>query len=371
MKILYITQAPAPYKTEFCNDLGKKVELTVLYEQKLSNDRNKEWQTRYKAKNFKEIYKEDITNNKYLGKEIKEILNGDYDIIDISGWGTIFNILVANYLKRKKIPFVFGLDGGIINNHENKFKYYIKKNIINKGNYFISSGSYTNKFLMHYKVLKNKIFNYPFTSIREEDIIKEIPTLKEKKEIRKKLNIKEKKVVISVGSFIPRKGYDILLNSCDSKKDIGIYLIGGKPSEELSEIVKNKNLKNVHFIDFLDKKELAEYYLAADLFVFPTREDIWGLVINEAMAYGLPIVSTDNCIAAKELVKNNENGFIVPVEDGKKLWTKINYILNDTKLKNKMSNESLRKIQEYTIENMAQKYYEIFLKIEKLNKNRG
>ena len=47
----------------------------------------------------------------------------------------------------------------------------------------------------------------------------------------------------------------------------------------------------------------------------PTREDIWGLVINEAMAYGLPIITTDNCLAGLELIKNEENGYIIPVNN--------------------------------------------------------
>ena len=50
------------------------------------------------------------------------------------------------------------------------------------------------------------------------------------------------------------------------------------------------------------------YYQAADMLVFPTREDIWGLVINEAMANGLPTVSTDKCVAALEMIKQGENG---------------------------------------------------------------
>ena len=64
--------------------------------------------------------------------------------------------------------------------------------------------------------------------------------------------------------------------------------------------------------------------MAADVFVMPTREDIWGLVINEAMAYGLPVVSTDKCIAALELVKNGRNGYIIPPNQPKEIAQKVN-----------------------------------------------
>ena len=101
------------------------------------------------------------------------------------------------------------------------------------------------------------------------------------------------------------------------------------------------------------KKELSEYYKAADIFVLPTREDIWGLVINEAMAYGLPVVTTNKCVSGVELVKDYKNGFIINVDDVKQLAYAINLILSDDILREKMSKESLKTIDKYTIENMC------------------
>ena len=66
------------------------------------------------------------------------------------------------------------------------------------------------------------------------------------------------------------------------------------------------NLKNVYFIPFQNSDIIELYFKAADLFVFPTREDIWGLVINEAMANALPIITTDRCVAGLELIENEK-----------------------------------------------------------------
>ena len=90
-----------------------------------------------------------------------------------------------------------------------------------------------------------------------------------------------------------------------------------------------------------------------DEIVFPTREDVWGLVINEAMAYGLPIITTDKCIAGLELIKNGENGYIVPVEDENILYEQMNKLILDEALRKKMGENSLKKIHEYTFETMA------------------
>ena len=116
-------------------------------------------------------------------------------------------------------------------------------------------------------------------------------------------------------------------------------------------------MPHVHFLGFQKKERLAEFYKAADLFVLPTREDIWGLVINEAMAYGLPVITTDRCVAGLELVEDGVNGYIVPVEDAQTLAEKIHAVLQSDL--EKMGQASLDKIRPYTLENMAKVHAEI------------
>ena len=90
------------------------------------------------------------------------------------------------------------------------------------------------------------------------------------------------------------------------------------------------------------------------------QEDIWGLVINEAMAYGLPVITTDRCVAGLELVEEGVNGSIVPVGDDAALAGKMKEILSSDL--EKMGTASLEKIRAYTIENMAKAHVAIFEK---------
>ena len=190
------------------------------------------------------------------------------------------------------------------------------------------------------------------------------PVSKEEKAgLREELGIEEPLVVVSVGQFIHRKGYDVLLNSCVGlNKDIGVYIIGSEPTEEYTAFKKQHNLDNVHFVGFKKKDELKKFYSAADLFVLPTREDIWGLVINEAMAYGLPVITTDKCIAGMELVDKN-NGAIVPVEDSIALQNAIVDILSDNDKLHSMAVVSSDRIRKYTIEEMAKVHADIIKEI--------
>jgi glycosyltransferase involved in cell wall biosynthesis len=141
-------------------------------------------------------------------------------------------------------------------------------------------------------------------------------------------------------------------------EDTGIYIVGGEATEEYLKLRVELGLKNVHFLGFQKKERLAQYYMAADLFVLPTREDIWGLVINEAMAYGLPVITTQRCVAGLELIEDGVNGYVVPVEDADELAQKMGAVLHSDL--EAMGKASLDKIRPYTLENMAKTHAEIF-----------
>lgn len=194
--------------------------------------------------------------------------------------------------------------------------------------------------------------------MQKNDIIHNVLSDDEKNIIKTKLGIAEPKMILAVGQFIHRKGFDVLMKAATKiDRNIGFYIVGGKPTNEYLQLQKDLALPNVHFEGFKTKAELAEYFKAADLFVLPTREDIWGLVINEAMAYGLPVVTTKKCVAGMELI--SDKNCLVDIEDIDGLKQAIERILNNEELKNKISKDNLIKIRQYTIENMAMTHAKI------------
>ena len=112
----------------------------------------------------------------------------------------------------------------------------------------------------------------------------------------------------------------------------------------------------------VSKEKLKQYYMAADLFCFPTREDIWGLVINEAMGYGLPVITTDRCNAGIEMVKDDVNGYIIPVESVNDIVQKSAIILSDEDIQVRMGRESIKTAHRFTVESMSMSHMELFEK---------
>ncbi|MFQ8704524.1 MAG: glycosyltransferase family 4 protein [Thomasclavelia sp.] len=361
MKVLFLTNIPSPYRVDFFNELGKYCDLTVLFEKNKAD--NREW-TSDINKNYNAVFLKgrSMGNDKALCFEVIEFIRQNFDCIIIGGYSTPTGMLAIKYLSFKKIPFILSSDGGFIR-HERKINYLIKKHFICSANYYLSSGKATSKYLIHYGAKKDNIFNYPFTSLYKSDVLTAPISSDEKKILRNKLNLPDGKIVICVGQMISRKGIDILLKAAENfDKNIYTYIIGGKPTDEYLKIIKDNNLKKIYFLNFMNKENLYEYYKAADLFVLPTREDIWGLVINEAMANGLPIITTNKCIAGLELI--NGNGYIVPTDDFNAISLMVNEILSNPVKQVNLSIKSLKIIKEYTIENMAQKTYKILKVIE-------
>ena len=181
---------------------------------------------------------------------------------------------------------------------------------------------------------------------------------------RNKIGAISDKVVLYVGQIIHRKGIDILLRAFKNV-EAELYIVGGSITAELQQFIHEENLKIVHFVDFLSKKELVTYFRAADIFVLPTREDIWGLVINEAMNYMLPVITTDRCLVGMKLIIDGNEGYIVPTEDIDVLYHRIKKLLNDRDAAYHMGINARKKIKNYTIENMTIRHVDIFTRLVK------
>ena len=358
MKVLFMANIPSPYRVKFFDELGKYCDLTVTFEGKKATDRDSGWKARATT-NFRSVYLKGIrtSSDQFLCPGIVKILNRSFDHIIVGGYSTPTSMLAIEYMRLRRIPFWIEAGGGIISN-DNKLKYGLKRHLISSASAWFSSGKATTEYLVHYGAKREKTYVYPFTSVSVNQILDHVPTKEEKENLRKELGVTEQKMIISVGRFIPVKGFDVLMKAAKNlPSDIGVYIVGGQPDENYLKMQNELNLSHVHFIDFMSPDRLAKYYQATDLFVLMTRGDVWGLVVNEAMANGLPVITTDRCVAGLELVQNGKNGYIVPVDDADALAEAITkFYAGDMQGK---AENALKAIRGYTIEEMAKRHIQI------------
>jgi len=364
-KVLIISNIPSPYKIDFFNELGKYVELTAWFESQ--NERNRKWEIKHIGDNFKYEFLKGITirvSNHFNINVLKKLSKERFDVYVIGGYSTLTEIIAINWLKKNNVPFILCIDGGFIKN-ENKLMRFFKKKLISSATYWISSGRNCTKYLQHYGIKREEIIEYPFSSVKYTD--QEIKSISE----REIINFRNKEglnkiVLLTVGQFIPRKGIDLLLKAYENINcnEVSLVIIGEGPlKSNYMQYIKEKNIKNIIIKDFLQKEELINYYKISDIFIFPTRYDIWGLVINEAMEFGLPIISSDMAGAPYDLVRDGENGYIFKAGDIDELKSKIELLIKDETKRKIFSQKSLEIIKTYTIENMTKKYLEVIKRI--------
>jgi len=360
-RVLFLTYYASPYRVNFFELLGKKLDVTVLLSDTPDEavHRDDSWFGRSEGGfHMVQLKKTAMIRGKRLCLEVLSWLNKSFDEIVICGYSSPTAMLAMGWLRLRRIPFWMEVDGGLVR-REGKGKYLFKRYLVTRASRWLSSGEKTSDYLIYYGAKADRIYRYPFSSLYQADLLREPVPMAEKTRLRRELGLEERKIVLSVGRFIPVKGFDILLQGAAAlPKDVGIYIVGDEAPKKYLEERERLGLSNVHFLGFHRKQELARLYQAADLFVLPTRSDVWGLVINEAMAYGLPIVTTDRCVAGVELVENGINGYIVPAEDPAALAEKILLVLDSDRTE--MGKAALKKIQPYTLENMARTHVEIF-----------
>ena len=360
-KVLFITNYAAPYRVRFFDALARKMDVTVLFSDRTEDKthRSASWFVEGEGKcRYVQLSRRKEFRGRHVCLDVIDWLRKDFDAIVVCGYSKPTILLAMAWMRLHGIAYYMEVDGGLIR-QESALKYRFKKSLVASARGWFSSGKHTTQYLVHYGAKPEGIVEYPFSSLEEADILSAPVSAEEKEVLRQALGIGESRMILTIGQFIPRKGFDILLRAAaQMQSGAGIYIVGGEPTEEYRKLCQELQLTNVHFCGFMKKEELIRYYKAADLFVLPTREDIWGLVINEAMAYGLPIVTTDRCVAGLELVEEGVNGYIVPVENPEVLARKLDVAMaSDLEA---MGVLSLEKVRPYTIENMVRVHQNCF-----------
>ena len=352
MNVLYLTNLPAPYRVDFFNELGKEVQLTVLYERRTAGDRDVRWRGR-NAENFREIFLDGVKVGaaaSFSRKVLHYLKDRSFDVRIIGGYSTPTEMLAIRYMKRHNMRYILSIDGGFPAKEHPLIK-KIKTGLISDAALYLGTGKNAAGYLTHYGADRDKILQYHFTSLYQKDMIAAPPPEQEKTILKKELGICAKNMILSVGRLLPLKRYDLLIEAAKDFPDTEVVIVGGTADRYHRALVDRAGAKNVRFIDFLPYGGLVRYFRAADVFVMPSDSDVWGMVLVEAMANGLPVIATDSCGAAPDLVLEGENGMIVPKGDAMKIRESLAFLLSSDFARYHFGKNSLSVIKEYTIEN--------------------
>jgi len=304
---------------------------------------------------------------------ISELRKNHYDAIIIYGWSHFTNILAIVFGKIFNSTIMIRGDNPLLQEHlKSTWKIAAKKIVLRSLFKFVDVAlyvGYENKLFYQYYGMKDKKLIFAPHSVDNDRFYNEYLRLKDKKMIlQKEMGLSENKnVILFVGKLIDKKRpFDLLeaYSKLTNKENVYLIFVGdGNLKKDLEYYVQQKNLINVHFVGFKNQTEIPIYYTIADILVLPSGGETWGLVVNEAMNFGLPIIVSNLVGCSEDLVKHGKNGFIFEVGNTEQLSNYLNILVEDEKLRKSFGEQSITIIKKYSyseIENQLIKALEIY-----------
>lgn len=173
--------------------------------------------------------------------------------------------------------------------------------------------------------------------------------------------------ILLCGQMIARKGVDRLLNAFDRLIQSGYtarLLLVGREAElpQMLESISPGTKQQIEYAGFQEPEHLPHFFRQADLFVLPSRYDGWGVVVNQALGAGLPIICSDAVGAAQDLVEPGVNGLIFQNDDADGIWQALTHYLQHPERIRAASQASLQKAAAWSPEVGAKRWLEVFEK---------
>lgn len=220
--------------------------------------------------------------------------------------------------------------------------------------YLEELGMASAKIFDRYDVVDNERFREAAEGVRKNpEAFRELPGLSDPRPF-----------FLVSSRFIDRKNLPRLIEAFGDyrKGNAGgwrLVILGTGPDEEaLRTLVATAEVPDITFAGFRQFDELVGYYGLAGGFIHPALQEQWGLVINEAMACGLPVLSSRTVGAAHDLVENGVNGFNFDPEDGAAMKNAMASLARDPALQASMAARSQEMILKWTPEDFARNFWE-------------
>lgn len=280
---------------------------------------------------------------------VKHVRNSDVVLAKLSGYPGIVGFLAARLLRKKVVTYLI-TNPGYTPDSQGRFKQWIKSwvreriwaTVFRRGDLrCYMAEAWAQKYLTP---KRPSDLHYVECSLWPD----------EKADIEKEPSISSAiPHLLYVGRVAASKGVDILLQTCQilnkRKLDFRLSIVGDGPErEQFMKLTHSLYLDGkVSFLGFIPHGEkLWDIYRSADIFVFPSRSEALGLVLLEAMARGLPIVASQ-VGGIPDLVKDGENGLLVPLNDPVALANAIEHLIRDNTLRGKMVKANRTKVCDY------------------------
>lgn len=360
-KLVIVTEIIAPYRIPVFNALAQtqKVDLRVIFlaendpglrqwrvykdEIKFSYDVLPSWRWRLAGYNV-------LINRGVFGtlNRIKPdaVLCGGYNYL--ASWQT------ARWARGHRVPLLLWSESTAFDlRRGHRFVEFMKSRFLNLCTAFVVPGKSSLEYLQHLGISEQRIVVAPnavdvalFGASADKARCAE-------SEVRARRSL-PLRYFLYVGRLVQAKGVFDLVDaysglSHEIRTKVGLVFVGdGADRSELMERASRIAPGEIQFAGFLHREDLPDFYALADALVLPTHSDPWGLVVNEAMSCGLPVIATSVTGCVADLLQDGWNGFVVSPENVSQLASAMARLAEDSALRFEMGSKSRKKIEAYS-----------------------
>lgn len=354
-ELLCVMKGANFYRSAYLSDLAKIFELRALFTTRADeiSNRHPSHFTPLSELPFSAAFVSGVkVGSQKIGFKLGEAIGRAPDLALVGLLDDVVSLQIMRRLYREGTPYILSLDG--VGRRSRMIDMVFASSIRHAAG-FLSPNSATDTMIRQLGGVA-PVTRYHLGSRRASEIDAQPTSAAEKAQIRERLGVPtDLPTIISVGQTIPRKGFDTLIDAvAEIESACSIVIVGGTATSDLAGHVSRLPPRHrVTFVEHADKALLASYYRMADLFALATRGDSWGLVVNEALGYGLPVVTTTACGAGPELI-DSECGAIVPPDSPAELGQAIAGVVKRISAGDELAWAALERAKTCTIEQMVE-----------------
>jgi glycosyltransferase involved in cell wall biosynthesis len=373
IRVGYIAGEPTPYRVPHLDRISAHpdVDLTVIYA--AATVQRREWKLDYAHEptilRGPSLPLTRVLHHDYpLTPQIWRLLERErFDVLVIGGWSLMAPQLATIWARRRRVPYLI-----VSENHFREprpawvraVKTLVLRRVVPQASGLLVTGSLAREHALHYGARPDRITVFPNTV--------DIPAYRaaaerlspHRDEIRQRLGIAHEAVAVTqVGRLFPLKAPDEALEAVArarafTQQPLHLLLVGdGELRPSLEQRATELGL-DVTFAGFRQGEALFECFAATDVFALLSYREPWGVVVNEAAAFGLPLVLTDRIGAAGDLLRDGENGELVRSGDVEGQARAIARLADDPERRERYGRRSLELVEPWDYERSVAAFVE-------------
>ncbi len=356
-RLTILTEIIAPYRIPVFNNLAKieGIDLHVIFLAE-TDPKARDWLIYKDEIRFswqvlpsyrKRVGRHNLLLNLGLGAALRKTRP---EVIICGGYNYIASWRALIWARQKRLPFLLWTESTSRDlRQNNRLLQRLKRTFMNRCDGFVVPGKASRQYLQSFDISPEKIFTAP--NAVDNCLYKNATDVVRNDPAKWRLQLKlPKRFFLFVGRMVVEKGIFELLHAYSGldpelREEVGLVFVGDGPKRvELERLSRTFTGGVIQCRGFVQRENLSRYYALAEALVLPTYTDAWGLVVNEGMACGLPIVCSDVAGCVPDLVEEGWNGCVTPARDVQILVQVLTNLASNSEMRRRMGENSRKRI---------------------------